>query len=587
MKRTRCLTKPKHGVIELAICIRVGNNFGSSATGRLAAILAILRKRFSAYVVLGQEELAPLGEKTLTQWLVDDLIEITICSGHEDLILNDLIDAAIRSTAITSVYVDAADLLQSPANVLKFIIGCLGIANGSTLEGNGKLFQAGKRELLSVSRLKFPEGWHKGLRKLNATCEDMAKNAARAVDMTDKHQDKHTLSPRHLFVTQSGVERLGGLEKFITLPILMGGALLSEFAKITHLRLNDVESEADTSNASSKPWRTITAIRPASSKDQSVVFDIWPAPHKFKKSEYVQANHIVVPRQILVGRRCPVSKDSVLAATSQQAIFIMSNYNKAAYLGAALYGWAMQMHSAITLEVVDDISTDESIQKIRQFRQLLGLNKQLLKLDVIEVKRGTYWIRNLVIARHLKQDVVFFINDSDDVSSALRASLQLGALGADAGREACLFNIVRVDKVYSPLPLNNEVERYGTASLCFKSSLIKKSGYFQNIKKNADTEFIRRINKFFGKRSIPWLRLPAMFQLFDGNNLTADIYQMDHSGGSIAVNLDMRKRHIEIADRHHERLSLKDLWSTFGCDLLSLPVEYSELGNDYLIMKVS
>jgi len=582
MKRTRCLTKPKQGVIELAICIRVSNDFSSSAIDRLAEMLAILRKRFAAYVVLGQEDLAPLGEKTLTQWLVDDLIEITICSGHEDLILNDLIDAAIRSTAVTSVFVDAADLLQSPANVLKFIIGCLGIANGSALEGNGKLFQAGKKELLSVSRLRFPQGWHKGLRKLNATCEEIAKNAERAVDMTDKHQDKHTLSPRHLFVTQGGVDRLGGMDRFRTLPILLGGALLSEFVKISVLTLNDVEAEADTSTESRMPWRTLTAIRPASLKDQSVVFDIWPAPHKYKEPEYEQANHIVVPRQILVGRRCPVSKDSVMAASSQQAIFIMSNYNKVAYLDAALYGWAMQMHSAVTLEVVDDISTDESIQKIRQFRQLLGLDEQQLKFGVIEVKRGTYWIRNLVISRHLEQDVVFFINDSDDVSSALRASLQLGALASDHNRDACLFNIVRVDKGYAPLPLNNEVERYGTASLCFKSSLIRKSGYFQNIKKNADTEFIRRINRFFSRKIMPWLKLPVMFQPYDGNNLTADIYQMSQDG-AINANLDSRRLHIEIAERHHEHLSVEALPIAFEFPETVLPMEYLQLGNEFII----
>jgi hypothetical protein len=350
------------------------------------------------------------------------------------------------------------------------------------------------------------------------------------------------------------------------------------------LVLNDALVAGD--ERASTEWQEVVAIRPAAAQGESVVFDIWPAPNGFTvRGRKSKSGWIDVPRQILVGRRCPVSHQEVaaLASSSDHAVFIMSNYNKAPYLHAALYGWVMQTHPTIRLEIVDDISTDESIEKIRAFQRLTGLDAALMDLSVNESKRGTYWIRNLIISRHLRDGVIFFTNDSDDVSSALRTTLQLGALAAGEARDACLFNVVRVDQNYYPLPLNGDVERYGTASLCFKARLIKRMGFFQLIKKNADTEFIRRVKRFAGPLSCSWLKLPVMFQPFDGGNLTSDIYQMKQGSSGIAANLDLRRLHLEIAERHHASLRLEDLPSSFGFPNAALPAEYAQLGDEFLL----
>ncbi len=579
--RARRLVPPPKSVVGLHIGVRVGAHFSAANVGRLEIALGILRKRFVANVTLGLEAVEPLGWDLLSRWLADGLIDQSISSGHENLVMNDLVDAAVRSTATSAVFVDAIDVLRSPARWLKFMVEQQGIQEGATLDEDAGLLRVGQQELLTMPKLRLTGRWREGLQRVHAACESTELSETDRVAANG--ETGPNLTPRHLFVTKAGVNRLGGIEPFKALPIRLGGASPSAFARATMLVLNAPAHAAD--DGVCAEWREVVAMHPAT-QEESVVFDIWPAPHGFTaRVSESNAAWIDVPRQILVGRRCPVPHQVLAAApsSSEDAVFVMSNYNKAPYLHAALYGWVMQTHPSVRLEIVDDISTDDSLEKIRTFQRLTKLDSTLLSSIVNESKRGTYWIRNFVISHHRRDGVSFLINDSDDVSSALRATLQLSSLAAGEARDACLFNIVRVDKNYSPLPLNGEVERYGTASLCFKSGLIDKTGYFQNLKKNADTEFIRRVKRFIGVHSLPWLKLPVMFQPFDGGNLTADIYQMQQNSSGIAANLDLRKLHLEIAERHHARLTLEELPGSFGFPDITLPAEYAQLGDDFLL----
>ncbi len=254
--------------------------------------------------------------------------------------------------------------------------------------------------------------------------------------------------------------------------------------------------------------------------DYQVVFDIWPAPFEFESIANLEASRWVnVPRQILIGQRCPIARSNLRDFQNVEAVFIASNYNKARYLQSSLYSLMMQSHSRVRVEMVDDLSNDDSVVCVQTFKQLMGLADDLIHLRSNYVNRGTYWIRNDVIAQNRQSSSVFFINDSDDYSSALRATLQLAVVQSMPMRQGNFFNIVRVDSRYASLPLNGEVERYGTASLCFTPELIRKVGYFQCIKKNADTEFIERVKHFEGTEALPWLRYPVLFQPFDGGNL--------------------------------------------------------------------
>lgn len=577
MTHKRRLAPPPKGAPNISLGICINSDLAATAGKPLAIALNILRKRFgsSVFITLGMGGLDPLDSHILTKWLANGLIDQSICSGSESLVLNDLVDAAIRSNAVSAVFLDAGELLRSPARVLKFIVEHLGMEGGSSLSPDASQLHVGQLLLRELPKQRYPVSWQTALVFVHAGCNSGLVQE----DEKNVHAAQTLHEPLHLFVTETGMQRLGGAARFKTLPLYLGGMRVDAFDKVTLLTL---ENEACAVSLDPILWPKIEAIRSVGD-DDGVIFDIWPAPHAFGATPLLEDGQgVYAPRQILVGRRCPVPT-SVMASTSmaREAVFVMSNYNKATYLHPALYGWVMQTHPSVRLEIVDDISTDASAAKIHEFMGLMGLNAALMRVDSNQKKRGTYWIRNSIILQHLKDDVVFFINDSDDVSSALRATLQLTTLATDVRRRACLFNIVRVDKNYSPLPLNGEVERYGTASLCFQSGLIQKVGYFQNLKKNADTEFIRRVKRFLGTAANPWIRHPVMFQPFDGKNLTADVYKIEQ--GSIAMSLDSRKLHLEIADRHHERLTLEDLPESFRFPDFSLPPDYAPLGEEFLI----
>lgn len=140
-----------------------------------------------------------------------------------------------------------------------------------------------------------------------------------------------------------------------------------------------------------------------------------------------------------------------------------------------------------------------------------------------------------------------------------------------------------MDQTYSVLPLNNQVERYGTASLGCRARLHSEVGYFQNIRKNADTEFIERVKGFVGKAAIQWFRYPVLFQPFDGGNLTADIYAIGKTKRALVQSLGNRSAHHEAFKKHHARLDKAGLPSHFNFPLASMPKEYAHIGSDYLI----
>jgi len=239
----------------------------------------------------------------------------------------------------------------------------------------------------------------------------------------------------------------------------------------------------------------------------------------------------------------------------------------------------------VRVEFVDDLSADDSREKVYTFKSLLGIPDAFLDGRANVANCGTYWIRNDVIHRHPEPSTTFFINDSDDYSAAQRVFLQLSLLDSDSSQAGCFCDIVRIASDYQLLPLNDEVERYGTASLCFKRNLIDTVGYFQNLRKNADTEFIERVKQFKGKGALQWYRYPVLFQTFDGENLTADIYAFRADRRGLSSGSNARPIHVEAFRRHHDRIKRKhlELSSEFRFPISTLAAEYEVIPSEFIV----
>lgn len=593
--------------------------FAPAVVERLEHRLRLLQRRFGHPVVLGVAGFVPIPAQTLSRWLIEGLLEQSLCVGHDDFILPDLVDAAVRSSTEAAVFADALSVLDDLEGTLHFLVQTAGAAQDMQIADDGGMLQLPVGDLRRMPRRWLSGSWSQRLAALAQRCAVQAAGSTGAHEAVPDAQPSVGMATlpgerggaRHLFVSAAGVRRLGGLEKFTALPLRPAGLAPQDYHWwwLLDLKAEDPWPQERVGPGPQRPgWharvqavtcqegRAGTMPAEGGAPRAGMVFDLCPAPHAFGGatgdcSAGEQTEHIGLPRQIVVGRRVAADLlDSTLAraelshAEQERAIFIASNYNKSRYLHASLYSLVMQTHPSVQVEMVDDLSSDDSLARVQDFLRLTGLGEAFLRLRRNEVNRGTYWIRNDIVSRHLADGEVLFVNDSDDCSSALRASLQTGALHVPASAElANFFNIVRVDSGYAPLPLNDEVERYGTASLCFRPELIRRVGYFQNLKKNADTEFIERVKRVEGAQAIPWLRYPVLFQPFDGGNLTADIYRFQNGGGSIAAGQGNRGLHAEIFRRHHDRLQRKSVAAHFGFPHSTLTRDYSRLGHEFLV----
>lgn len=610
--------------------------FAPAVVERLEQVLRLLRRRFGHPVVLGMAGFVPVPAQVLSRWLIEGLLEQSLCVGHDDFILSDLVDAAVRSPVEAAVFADALSVLDDLQGTLRFLVETAGAEQGVQRADDGRMLQLVVRDLRRMPRRWLSGDWSQRLAALAQRCAVQAAGSAtaEAEGSTVAHEaGPDTKVPagvdalpgerggaRHLFASAAGVQRLGGLDRFGALPLLQAGLAPQDYQWwwLLDLKAEDQRPKERGGTGKQRPgWHALvqavtclegpTDTLPAEGAAGGVaegaaarlgmVFDLCPAPHSFgggDRSAVEQTDHIGLPRQIVVGRRVAADLlDSTLSRTElaavaqetqERVVFIASNYNKSRYLHASLYSLVMQTHPRVQVEMVDDLSSDPSFARVQDFLRLTGLREDFLQLRSNEVNRGTYWIRNDIVSRHRDDAEVLFVNDSDDCSSALRASLQLAALHVPGSAGlANFFNIVRVDSGYAPLPLNDEVERYGTASLCFRPELIRRVGYFQNLKKNADTEFIERVKRFEGAQAIPWLRYPVLFQPFDGGNLTADIYSFQNGGGGIAAGQGNRGLHTEIFRRQHDRLQRKAVAAHFGFPHSTLTRDYSRLGSDFLV----
>jgi hypothetical protein len=184
---------------------------------------------------------------------------------------------------------------------------------------------------------------------------------------------------------------------------------------------------------------------------------------------------------------------------------------------------------------------------------------------------------------HVNDDCLFFVNDSDDYSSAQRLQIQTSWLVGRGQGTIQIGDTVRVNSDFQMMVVNGDVERYGTASLAFGSSVVNEFGFFEVLKRNADTEFIERFKKFGGSDAFRWDRVPILFQPFDGDNLTADTHSETGPRQGLTMSSGKRIRHRELFRARHLKISKETLPTSYPFPICNIGKEYAELGSDFLV----
>ncbi|MDD3266922.1 MAG: glycosyltransferase [Burkholderiales bacterium] len=188
---------------------------------------------------------------------------------------------------------------------------------------------------------------------------------------------------------------------------------------------------------------------------------------------------------------------------------IMPSYCPGREIFTAIKSLINQTWTNIEILLIDDASPD-SYNKI--YEECINLDSRV-KLIRLKENAGTYVARNSALLQAKGKYVTFL--DFDDWSHPRRIELQVEFMMQNSQFCACMGYGVRVNDDLTAYSFGKgyDVE---CATLFFfdRNEVINKVGFYDNVRKGADTEYILRLEKIFG------YKLPIM-----GNDLILQLYR--------------------------------------------------------------
>jgi len=583
----------------LHMVVVVEASMGDADLPGLLAQIAVFKRRFGLVVSGVAPGLAALGAQGLQSLRDCAVFDHLYFSGDPAWLVADGLTAARRTGHSKHLFVSAQALLNDPVPSLRVLVELLGAPYDALWVPGLSALYCDQPSLDTLIRPRAAESWTSWADRAWAELRTRAKTPH---ELGVRWAFKPTVAQAlpepaaqslELYVSRTGLDRFGGWSRLQQQPIRFGERAIDEFGLVVAIDNQSQEfalcPEPEHRLASLCGWALLPALPEGG---QGYLLDVVPAPvWEDNAEDAASANPSLpdaptpsvasLPRQMLqmrLTRRPQAPEGSQL-----RLVFVMSNFEKGALISAALYGVAMQTHTNVALRFTDDASGDDSLAYARQFERLLPEGQGFLTIQTNAVNRGTYWIRNEAIYGATDPETVFLVNDSDDVSALQRGTLQASMLQENPSISGCFMDIVRIDTHHMPLRLESEVERYGTASLAFRKALVDKIGYFENIKRNADTEFIERVRLLLGNDALQRYRYPCLYQVFDGRNLTADIYTQATGASEIQADHGARALHTLLFRQRHRYLKAETAASQYRFPESTTPPDYKALGPHFLL----
>lgn len=586
-------------VAPLHMVVVVEGALEAPAWSALLGQLAVLKRRFGLAVSGVAAGLAALGPQGLQSLRACAVFDHLYFSGDPAWLVADGLTAARRTGHGRHLFVSAQSLLNEPIPSLRVLVELLGVSYDALWVPGLSALYCDQSGLDTLVRPLAGETWNGWAARAWAALRDRAASphelgAQWAFKARKEQASADSLGESlELYVSRTGLGRFGGWSRMRQQPMRFGGHGVADFGTAFAI---DNDAQELSKPPAAEPglygvWGWLGSLEVPDS-GQGYWVDVVPAPvwaHPSEDTAIANAaappsdtsDTVSLPRQMLQMRltRAPQAPEGL----PLRLVFVMSNFEKGALIPAALYGVAMQTHANVALRFTDDASGDDSLAHVRRFESLLPQAQDFFSIQTNAVNRGTYWIRNQAIHRAADPETVFLINDSDDVSALQRGTLQARMLQENPSLSGCFMDIVRIDTQHTPLRLESEVERYGTASLAFRKALVDKIGYFENIKRNADTEFIERVRLLLGNDALQRLRYPCLYQVFDGRNLTADIYTQAPGASEIQADHGARALHTLLFRQRHRYLKAETAASQYRFPESTTPPEYKALGAHFLL----
>jgi glycosyltransferase involved in cell wall biosynthesis len=199
---------------------------------------------------------------------------------------------------------------------------------------------------------------------------------------------------------------------------------------------------------------------------------------------------------------------------------IMPAYNAQETISTALSSLLSQTWQNMEIIVVDDASTDETLDIVK------GFAEQDSRVQVIQRSEnlGPYIGRNLALSQ-AKGDFVT-VNDADDWAHPRKIEIQVQDLLANPGVIANLSRCTRVDSsmIFKRRGNPGSYLAINLSSLMFRRKLVlQQAGYWDCVRFAGDSEFLKRLKKVFGEAAVQKLQTgPLAFARQDESSLTGD-----------------------------------------------------------------
>lgn len=237
---------------------------------------------------------------------------------------------------------------------------------------------------------------------------------------------------------------------------------------------------------------------------------------------------------------------------------IMPSYNNAEYIFRAMNSALSQQGVNIELIVVDDGSTDNSVDIAH------SVAKELNNVRIIPLLRnfGCYYARNIGVS-YANGDYII-IHDSDDIMHPEMILRQLNFLKKYPTKIACQC---RLQKWNTALSRTLADPKYGENTLLWKKEIIHSMGWYDSVRYGGDSEFRCRLKKIFGGDAIAYLEDILYALRTRKNSLTtsqnSSAFAVDSDGG---VKLQLNKSRIKYVENFsdwHDTLKEKKEYITW------------------------
>ena len=193
---------------------------------------------------------------------------------------------------------------------------------------------------------------------------------------------------------------------------------------------------------------------------------------------------------------------------------IMTVYGRDEYLDVAIDSILQQTYSNLELIIVDDCSTDDAFEYLKQ-RQA---DDPRIKAFQVDNNGGTYLAKNYGLTQSTGDFITFM--DSDDWTHPQRLERQHESLKSNTEVKAVWHSNFRIDENGDIIYKGSGAIRKACISLMIKREVHDRVGFFDPLRVGADTEFIERIVASYGDGAMLYDSLPTMFMMQLSDSLT-------------------------------------------------------------------